>query len=84
MKQTFCSRHNILYVIAHLGYFHAPIFPVLIGHTAIRSPLAILEECGYVIDVLRVSRKPAHKMFATKTVRRFVKLPSATLPVAPI
>ena len=72
MKQTFCSRQNVFFVFAHLSSFCAPFFPVLIGYTAIHSPPAPLEECGYTIDVLRVSRESATQiMFTAITVRWF-------------
>ena len=77
-KYSRSYKADLLQPSERLLCFRAPwlfshsFLAVSIRYAAIHCLLAILEECGYVIDVLRVSRRPAaHKMFVAKTVRRF-------------
>ena len=55
IEQTYCNHQSVFSIFALLSsLFRSGILQLL--------PFAILEECGYVIDILRVSKRPAaHK-----------------------
>ena len=61
---------DIFFVFVRRTFFHASFCTFSIRYTAIHSPPAILEECRYVINILRASRRGAtHKWTPQRQVR---------------